>query len=598
MKHYIPDHLIEEIRSRSDILEVVSANLILKKSGQNYKGLCPFHSEKTPSFTVSPEKQIYHCFGCGAGGNVFKFIMEMEDLSFLDVVKKLAGKCGVELPNSKSGKSNARQNEREMLLSINEKARAYFARLLKDDEGGRAAREYLKSRNFYDENLLAEYGVGWAAPGWKDILIHLQNKGKCSRTDLLRAGLIKQKEGAEEGNCYDRFRGRIMFPFKDIHGSLIAFAGRVIGDDEPKYLNSPETPLYVKGKHLFGLDRAREAIRKQNRVLIMEGYFDQMRARQHGIRNTVATCGTALTPAQATLLKNHTSRTTLIFDSDSAGQAAAERGFGVLLEEGLSVEVLSLPKGHDPDSYIQQFGPEKFLEELKNARPFVESYIINTIESGDISTPAGKMEVVNIVLPLLTRIKNTVERSEWVRVLTERGELNDQAILAELKNAIKQDRNIARPPTKTDERPGKQNPELYIVHLMLADKKLARQVKDELPTDKFEDSNFRQIIELFYQLIDEGYELRVDLAIDRVKEPAIKTLLSKIGVEPIPFDDQERSTNDCIQAINKRSLDLKIEEIKKQRNEALIAGESERSQQLQVQLHELRSTLMPGQIPT
>ena len=208
------------------------------------------------------------------------------------------------------------------------------------------------------------------------------------------------------------------------------------------------------------------------------------------------------------------------------------------------------------------------------------------------------MEVVNIVLPLLTRIKNTVERSEWVRVLTERAELDDQAILAELKNAIKQDRNVARPPTQTDERPGKQNPELYIVHLMLADKKLALQVKDELPTDKFEDSNFRQIIELFYQLIDEGYELRVDLAIDRVKEPAIKTLLSKIGVEPIPFDDQERSTNDCIQAINKRSLDLKIEEIKKQRNEALIAGESERSQQLQVQLHELRSTLMPGQIPT
>ena len=176
--------------------------------------------------------------------------------------------------------------------------------------------------------------------------------------------------------------------------------------------------------------------------------------------------------------------------------------------------------------------------------------------------------------------------------------MDDQAILAELKNAIKQDRNVARPPTQTDERPGKQNPELYIVHLMLADKKLALQVKNELPTDKFEDSNFRQIIELFYQLIDEGYELRVDLAIDRVKEPAIKTLLSKIGVEPIPFDDQERSINDCIQAINKRSLDLKIEEIKKQRNEALIAGESERSQQLQVQLHELRSTLMPGQIPT
>ncbi|MDP6334765.1 MAG: DNA primase [Nitrospinaceae bacterium] len=597
MKHYIPDNLIEEIRSRSDILEVVSANLLLKKSGQNYKGLCPFHSEKTPSFTVSPEKQIYHCFGCGAGGNVFKFIMEMEDLPFLDVVKKLASKCGVELPNPKSGQSNARQSEREMLLSINEKARAYFTRLLKDDEGGRSAREYLKSRSFYDEKLLAEYGIGWAAPGWKDILTYLQNQGKCSRKDLLRAGLIKQKEGAEEGNCYDRFRGRIMFPFKDIHGNLIAFAGRVIGEGEPKYLNSPETPLYIKGKHLFGLDRAREAIRKQNRVLIMEGYFDQMRAHQHGIRNTVATCGTALTPAQATLLKNHTSRTTLIFDSDSAGQAATERGFGVLLEEGLGVEVLSLPKGHDPDSYIQQFGPEKFLEELKNARPFVESYIINTIESGDISTPAGKMEVVNSVLPLLTRIKNTVERSEWVRVLTERAGLDDQAILAELKNAIKQDRNIARQPAKTSERAGKQNPELYIVHLMLADKRLALQIKEEVPVDKFEDPSLRQIVELFYQLIDEGCELRVDLAIDRVEEPTTKTLLSKIGLEPIPFDDKERSTNDCILAINKRSLDQKIEALIKQRDEAFEARDSERSKQLQDQLRELRMELIPGQVP-
>ena len=593
MKHYISDHLIEEIRSRSDILEVVSTHVILKRSGKNYKGLCPFHSEKTPSFTVSPDKQIYHCFGCGAGGNVFKFVMEMEDLHFLDVIKKMAAKCGLALPAFKSSQPNTKLNEQETLLSINQKAQAYFTRLLKDDEGGRLARDYLKSRGFYDENLLSDYGVGWSAPGWKDILIYLKNKEKCSGKDISRAGLIKQKEGAKEGNYYDRFRGRIMFPFQDIHGNLIAFAGRVIGDGEPKYLNSPETPLYTKGKHLFGLNRAREAIRKQNRVFLMEGYFDQMRAHQYGIRNTVATCGTALTPAQAILLKNHTNRATLVFDGDSAGQAATERGFGVLLEQGLSVEVLSLPTGHDPDSFIQQFGSEKFLEELKNARPFVESYIINAIENGNITTPAGKLEVVNSVLPLLIRIKNTIERTEWTRVLTERAGVDDQALLAELKNTIKQDRRVDSQLLKTAELPSKQNPELYLVHLILTDMGLALKIKEQISIKKFEDPSLRQIVELCYQLIDEGGELRVDRAIDRVDEPKIKTLLSKIGIAPIPFDNLERTASDCIHAINKRSFDSKFKVLKKQRNQALIAGESERSQKLQDKLYKLRMTLIP-----
>ncbi len=321
MNHFIPDHLIEEIRAQSDILDIVSANVLLKKSGQNYKGLCPFHSEKTPSFTVSPEKQIYHCFGCGAGGNVFKFVMEMEDLPFLDVVRGLASKCGVELPTFKSGQVNAKSNERDMLLNINQKATNYFIHSLMSEDGT-SARGYLNSRGFNDKKLLTDYSIGWALPGWKNTFNLLKNKEKFSKNDILRAGLIKQKEGADESNFYDRFRERIIFPLQDIHGNLIAFAGRVITDTEPKYLNSPETPLYIKGKHLFGFNRAKESIRKQNRALIVEGYFDQMRAHQNGIRNSVATCGTALTLEQANLLKNHTNRATLIFDSDSAGQAA------------------------------------------------------------------------------------------------------------------------------------------------------------------------------------------------------------------------------------------------------------------------------------
>ena len=587
MNHHIPDHLIEEIRSRNDILDIISANILLKKSGQNYKGLCPFHSEKTPSFVVSPEKQIYHCFGCGAGGNIFKFIMEMEDLSFLDTIKTLAAKCGVTLPAFKPGQTNAKSNERDVLLNINQKAQSYFILSLMS-KGGEQAREYLNSRGLYDKKLLADYSIGWATSGWTDTLHQLQNQEKFSKNDLSRAGLIKQKEGAGKNNFYDRFRGRIIFPLQDIHGNLIAFAGRVIGESEPKYLNSPETPLYIKGRHLFGFNRAKEAIRKQNKALIVEGYFDQMRAHQNGIRNTVATCGTALTLEQANLLKNHTKRATLIFDSDSAGQAATKKGFEVLLKQGMSVDVLSLPSGHDPDSFIYQFGPEKFLEKLKNAKPFVETFIDDIIADGDLTTPMGKVAVVNQVLPILMNVKNTIERTEWISILTERAKIEDQALLNELKNAIKQDKTIVSDPLKKNRHQNKKNVELYLVRLMFSDKELALKIKEKVKIEDFIDPDLRLIVGSCYRLLAEGCELKVDFIMNQIDEPNIRSLLSEIGVTSIPFDNPKQTVRDCINAINKKAHAQQVEELKIQRNAALVAGESERSQKIQNKLEELR----------
>ena len=587
MKHHIPDHLIEEIRSRNDILDTISENILLKKSGQNYKGLCPFHSEKTPSFVVSPEKQIYHCFGCGAGGNIFKFIMEMEDLSFLDTIKTLAAKCGVTLPAFKPGQTNAKSNERDVLLNINQKAQSYFILSLMS-KGGEQAREYLNSRGLNDKKLLADYSIGWATSGWTDTLHQLQNQEKFSKNDLSRAGLIKQKEGAGKNNFYDRFRGRIIFPLQDIHGNLIAFAGRVIGESEPKYLNSPETPLYIKGRHLFGFNRAKEAIRKQNKALIVEGYFDQMRAHQNGIRNTVATCGTALTLEQASLLKNHTKRATLIFDSDSAGQAATKKGFEVLLKQGMSVDVLSLPSGHDPDSFIYQFGPEKFLEKLKNAKPFVETFIDDIIADGDLTTPMGKVAVVNQVLPILINVKNTIERTEWISILTERAKIEDQALLNELKNAIKQDKTIVSDPLQKDGHQNKKNVELYLVRLMFSDKELALKIKEKVKIEDFIDPDLRLIVGSCYRLLAEGCELKVDFIMNQIDEPNIRNLLSEIGVTSIPFDNPKQTVRDCINAINKKAHAQQVEELKIQRNAALVAGESERSQKIQNKLEELR----------
>ena len=306
MKYSIPDSVIDEVRDRTDIVEVVSQAVTLKKVGKNFKGLCPFHSEKTPSFTVSPEKRIYHCFGCGAGGNVFKFLMETQSISFVDAVRQFAESAGVTIPSRDAGSLNDPQyKEREALKNTNELATTYYHSLFNDTEAGLAARDYLKNRHFTGE-VLDKYQIGWAAPTWRGLVTHFQQKGNLSREIVLKSGLVIEKE--DSSNTYDRFRGRVIFPIKDPHGYVIGFGGRsIIEGDNPKYLNSPETPLYQKSQVLFGMDLARQAIRKEDQAILVEGYLDQMRATQYGILNTVATCGTALTSKQAGMLRNYAS---------------------------------------------------------------------------------------------------------------------------------------------------------------------------------------------------------------------------------------------------------------------------------------------------
>ena len=305
MKYSIPDSVIDEVRDRTDIVEVVSQVVTLRKVGKNFKGLCPFHSEKTPSFTVSPEKRIYHCFGCGAGGNVFKFVIETQNISFIDAVRQFADSAGISIPQPNADNlNNPLYKEREALKKANELAANYYHSLFHDSEAGLAARNYLKGRYFTGE-ILDKYSIGWASPGWRGLINHFHKIGTLSRKTVLQSGLVIEKE--DGSNVYDRFRGRVIFPIKDLHGSVIGFGGRAIADgDNPKYLNSPETTLYQKSQTLFGLDMAKQAIRKEDQAILVEGYFDQMRATQFGILNTVATCGTALTPKQAGIPVSYT----------------------------------------------------------------------------------------------------------------------------------------------------------------------------------------------------------------------------------------------------------------------------------------------------
>lgn len=595
MKKTIPDSIIEEIRSRADIYEVVSEFVPLKKAGKNYKGLCPFHSEKTPSFSVSPEKQIYHCFGCGTGGNVFKFLMEKEDLPFIDTVKRLARRYQVSIPESAyKSQGGASHNEREALLNCNTLTAQYFASQLKNPQSGKTARDYLAARGF-DDQAIENYQIGWAPSGWHNLMGHLENQVRCSRDTLVKYGLVSKKDAADTRDkkdaYYDRFRERLIFPIQDIRGNIIAFGGRVVGDGEPKYLNSPETLVYKKGQHLFGLNKAKEAIRREDQALIVEGYFDQMRASESGAQNIVATCGTALTAQQALLLKPLTSKVVLVFDADPAGHAAAERGFEVLQEHGLSVSVAVLPEGHDPDSLIREQGKDAFLKLVQDAQPFVYYLLGRILRSTETRTTEDKLGAINRVLPVLAKIKNSVERSEHIRYVAEKVGVEDRAFLEEMRKSLAQNKNRVDAPVSSKK--GSLDPEWYLIHLMLADPETARDIVANVALTEYENSLYRETANLLYDLIQRDQPLRVDRLIDHTDQPEVKSVLTQVSMEPILFDNVKKAVADCINEIRKRSIDQKINALKKQRNQAEQDGQTDRSRELHQQMREIQVSLHP-----
>ena len=587
MKYSIPDSVIDEVRDRTDIVEVVSQSVALKKVGNNFKGLCPFHSEKTPSFTVSPEKRIYHCFGCGAGGNVFKFAMETQSISFVDAVRQFAESAGVTIPNRDAGNLNdPKYKEREALKKTNELAANYFHSLFNNAEAGLAARDYLKSRHFTGE-VLDKYQIGWAAPTWRGLVSHFQQKGNLSRDIVLKSGLVIEKE--DGSNTYDRFRGRVIFPIKDPHGYVIGFGGRSIVEGEnPKYLNSPETPLYQKSQVLFGMDLARQAIRKQDQAILVEGYLDQMRATQYGILNTVATCGTALTSRQAGMLRNYASSVVLVFDSDNAGRAAADKGFDVLHEKGLQVKTVFLPDEQDPDSYIQENGAEKFLEKIKTAKPYFESYIDGVVAGKNGNSPSERVEMANQVVPMLRKVQNLVERNGLIEYFSSAAKIDDTSFLGELKKSFSQNQSMVEP-SET----GKNSilhTEKYLVQLILSDKETAQKVLQAINPEDFSNPALRSIAITCSQMEDEDIE--IDKLIDQTEEPEIRSLLTQFGLEPIEFDSPEKTISDCVAKFNNVHIKSKIKIIKQQRNEAEMAGQVEKSRELQSKLREMQLALV------
>ena len=466
--------MLENIQSQNDIVEVISQYFPLKRSGQNFKALCPFHSEKTPSFFVSPHKQIFHCFGCGAGGDVFTFIMNREGMTFPEAVRFLAERAHIDLPAEDYG----RRGKKEELLKLHELALGYFHwGLMKSSRGG-AAREYLEKREITADSVEL-FKLGYAQPTWDSFLRHAGKKGYKPQL-LEEAGLILRRSGGS--GWYDRFRNRLIIPVFDTRGRVIAFGGRVLDDSQPKYINSPDTPLFRKGRMLFGLHRAKDAIVKGEEAILGEGYFDVIRAHQEGIGNMVCAQGTAFTLIQAQILKRYADKVVTAFDADQAGSAAALRGLDIFLEKNFEVRIALLPAGEDPDSFIRKNGGEAFRKAVEQSIPLLDFKLADLCEKHNLNSDRGKLTVVRQMLDTISRIESAVLRDSYIKKLARKLNVSESSLREDYRKRkprrVKENRKkeaISGPEERAQRR---------LLQCLLRDDKLMSLVLDEFdPAD-------------------------------------------------------------------------------------------------------------------
>ena len=428
----------ERVKQQADIVRVVGEYVRLKKTGKDFSGLCPFHQEKTPSFTVSPLKQIFYCFGCGKGGDVFSFVMDMEKSAFPEAVRTVAEKCGIAIPRPRDRSPEERQEnqQRAALVEMHREAQTFFTKQISGTLEGKAARAYLEDRGL-DNKAIDRFGIGYA-PSDGDALFRFL-KQKYPEKLLVESGLISR--GEQAGRLFDRFRRRITFPIANDSGKIVAFGARALGDDQPKYLNSPETPIYSKSNVLYHMDRAKEALRRSDFAVLVEGYMDAIAVARAGISNVVASCGTSLAEPQIKLLSRFTKRVIINYDPDNAGQLAAERSVSLLLEQDFEVRVLALPpvgdKKADPDLFIREKGVEEYTKLLKDAPPYVD-YLIARARKMDLTTGEGKRRAVNFLLPYVQKIPNTILRSEWATRIAQQLHLDEPVLRAALSKAATQ----------------------------------------------------------------------------------------------------------------------------------------------------------------
>ena len=609
MADLIPQDSIEEIRRRNDVVEVIAEYLPLKGSGGNYKALCPFHSEKTPSFTVTRQKQIFHCFGCGVGGNVFHFIMKYEHMSFPEAVAHLAKRAGVTLPKSRfSATSSPLEAHKEQLYRMNELAAAYFHQLLLNSPQGEKARGYLHTRGI-DQHSIERFQLGYAPGGWDGLIRYGAEHGFQAQM-LAEVGLVKARDDGR--GFYDRFRDRLMFPIWNVTGRTVALGGRLLDKlpEAPKYLNSPETAIYKKGTLLYGLHLAKQPVRAEGRVLIVEGYLDLISLFQAGIEHVVATLGTALTRSHVQLLKAYAKEAVLVFDGDTAGRSAALRGKEYFLEghvryflpsahvsslkgalEGdLHAKVVLLPQGHDPDTFVQAEGRDALLTKVREAQPFIEFLMDAEGKEYDLTSVQGKLGYVRKLLPLIVNLGNEVERTEYLSELVKRTGIAQSALAAEL-HKLRPRALASAPTTEAHYFPG-LGPERLLVQLLLLHRAWIAYVRTQLPSDRVQEPNLRTILQTLYTAAPDTGEIAVAALLERLPDGQSRQLAARLVLESLGDEGVQQQIDDCLTAIHRREIDAQLKSLKEEMHEAEQQADMVRLAQLQRRFAELRRTLI------
>lgn len=558
----IPEEKIAEIKEATDIVELISGYLTLKKKGKNYFGLCPFHSENTPSFSVDPTKQIYHCFGCHKGGNVISFLMEYEKMTFLEAVKYLAEKAGISLPHV-SGSDNAAR-EKEALYYANKFAAEFYYKNLMSP-AGKNALTYLENRGF-GKDTIRKFGLGYSPSEWDGLIKHAQKKG-VSLDSLYKAGLIIKKD---TGRQYDRFRGRVMVPIISLAKKVVGFGGRIIIDDEnaPKYINSPETAIYQKGKMLFGLYQTRDFIREQDQAIFVEGYTDLLSLYKNNIKNIVATSGTALTIQQAQLIKRYTNNIILLYDSDSAGSAAAMRGADIFLSNGLEVKISTMPAGEDPDSYIRNYGPEKFREMIKNAISIIQFKIATLKKQYDLSNINDRARVIDLLLESISNIKDNIKKGLILKQVAEYFGMEERLLLDQLTNVKKYEQYNAKA-TETRPAPAKRIKNKYdlaeenVLKIILDENYLLEIVHENLEINDIKNELIRDIVRNIYKLYEKNEKVDGRKILNIISDPAKVELISYVLSE-IRLDEITKELNDSMRLLKMRILEEKSNSIREE----------------------------------
>lgn len=594
MPQGIPEEIIDEIRQRTDLVGLVGEYLKLERRGKNMVGLCPFHSEKTPSFSVSPEKQLFHCFGCGASGNAFSLIMQMEKLTFPEAARFLARRSGVNIPERRLILP-AEDDLKEKIYKLNHLAARFYAYCLHKTEQGKGVLDYLLNRGIRQETIEL-FMLGYAPADWTGFFNFAQKKG-ASPDLMVKAGLVSP--GRDKG-YYDRFRDRLIFPIFNISGNVAGFGGRVLEEGEksgPKYLNSPETLVFDKGSMLYGLNLAREEIRREKKAIVMEGYTDVITAFQAGIKNAVASLGTALSAEQGRLLRYQADTVVTAYDSDSAGEAATWRGLAILQASGCLVQIAELPEGSDPDSYIKENGPEAFNVLVEKSKPLMEYRLQQLKKRFDLASDKGRINYIEELMPFLMAAVNQVEQDFYLKRASEELGVDEEALRGELKKRRRKGSRYKE--TKKNEPPDEQKKinarpeEKNLLSLMLQSKEIAQLGRNLLNAEYIGDPQVRKVVEAIWSLSETETVLSAEKLLNRFEDQEVVNLITEAVTDPalqdLPAKTAKRMVEDSVKRLHKVWKNRKLGELKIKRENFEARGLHEQAMEIYLEEQSLIS---------